>query len=203
MKYIDAKHLKAEINKRLKNVRDYMNGTGMRYKGPKYFKAQGKESAYDALLSIIDSLQQEQPKGDLVAELKHHLTTTPKEQLEKEWKELEPWGNIGPTVQEFLYGKQQPEVDLEKKIDACWQNWLSPSNQKEVEGVLPKTEFAMYARHFAQWGAEHAKECEEKPNKVKADFDIYRFQQKFCIHCEIPHCTGTIDYLKSCPYLNK
>ena len=39
----------------------------------------------------------------------------------------------------------------------------------------------------------------EKPNKVKADFDIYRFQQKFCIHCEIPHCTG----LKSCPYLNK
>lgn len=46
---------------------------------------------------------------------------------------------------------------LEDEIDACWQNWLSPSNQKEVEGVLPKTEFAMYARHFAKWGAEHAK----------------------------------------------
>ena len=38
-----------------------MNGAGMRYKGSKYYKAQGKESAYDALLSIIDSLQQEQP----------------------------------------------------------------------------------------------------------------------------------------------
>lgn len=56
----------------------------------------------------------EQPKVDLVTELKHHLATTPKEQLEKEWKELEPWGNIGPTVQEFLYGKQS-EVDLEKE----------------------------------------------------------------------------------------
>lgn len=44
--------------------------------------------------------------------------------------------------------KSLEEADLEKEIDACWQNWLSPSNQKEVEGVLPKTEFAMYAHHF-------------------------------------------------------
>ena len=65
---------------------------------------------------MAKQFQREQPEVDLVAELKHHLATTPKEQLEKEWKELEPWGNIGPTVQEFLYGKQ-PEVDLEKEID--------------------------------------------------------------------------------------
>lgn len=58
-KYIDADRLRKELDKRLKNVRDYMNGAGMTYKGPKYFKAQGKESAYDALLNIIDSLQQE------------------------------------------------------------------------------------------------------------------------------------------------
>ena len=65
MKYIDADRLRAEIEKRLKNTRDYMNGAGMKYKGPKYYKAQGKESAHDALLSIIDSLQQEQQKVDL------------------------------------------------------------------------------------------------------------------------------------------
>lgn len=58
----------------------------------------------------------EQPEVDLVAELKHHLATTPKEQLEKEWKELEPWNNVGPTVQEFLYGKQ-PGMDVEKEIE--------------------------------------------------------------------------------------
>lgn len=50
---------------------------------------------------------------------------------------------------------EKPMDGLEEEIDACWQNWLSPSNQKEVEGVLPKTEFAMYARHFAKWGADH------------------------------------------------
>lgn len=64
-KYIDAERLKADIEKRLKNTRDYMNGTGMKYKGQKYYKAQGKESAYDAILNVIDSLQQEQPSDDL------------------------------------------------------------------------------------------------------------------------------------------
>ena len=58
-KYIDADLLRAEIKKRLKNVRDYMNGAGMKYKGPKYYKAQGKESAYDALLSILYTFKQE------------------------------------------------------------------------------------------------------------------------------------------------
>lgn len=48
--------------------------------------------------------------------------------------------------------QEQLNVDLEKEIDKCWQNWLSPSNQKEVEGVLPKTEFTMYARHFSEFG---------------------------------------------------
>ena len=54
--------------------------------------------------------------------------------------------------------QKEAEVDLEKEIDACWKNWLSPSNQKEVEGVLPKTEFAMYARHFWNKGYNARKE---------------------------------------------
>ena len=74
-KYIDAEKLKAEIEKRLKNVRDYMNGARMKYKGPKYFKAQGKESSYDALLSIIDSLQQEQPEVELEKEITRFLAS--------------------------------------------------------------------------------------------------------------------------------
>lgn len=54
--------------------------------------------------------------------------------------------------------QEKPEVDLEKEINARWRNWLSPSNQKEVEGVLPKTEFAMYARHFYELGLNARKE---------------------------------------------
>lgn len=68
IKHIDAELLRAEIKKRLKNVRDYMTGVGMKYKGPKYFKAQGKESAYDALLNVITSLQQKRSDVDLEKE---------------------------------------------------------------------------------------------------------------------------------------
>lgn len=98
---------------------------------------------------------QEQPEVDLVAELKHYLATTPKEQLEKEWKELEPWGNIGPTVQEFLYGKH-PEVDLEKEIEEWWQNWVSPPRNEYA--VFNKEEFINIVRHFYELGLNARKE---------------------------------------------
>ena len=108
-----------------------------------------------SLHQFITSLQQEQPEVDLVAELKHHISTTPKEQLEKEWKELEPWGNIGPTVQEFLYGKQ-PEVDLEKEIEEWWQNWVSPPRNEYA--VFNKEEFINIVRHFYELGLNARKE---------------------------------------------
>jgi hypothetical protein len=59
--------------------------------------------------------------------------------------------------------QEPPEVELEKEIKLCWMNWLSPSNKKEVEGVLPKTEFEMYARHFYELGINAGR---EKPNGV-------------------------------------
>lgn len=97
----------------------------------------------------------EQSKVDLVAELKHHLATTPKEQLEKEWKELEPWCNIGPSVREFLYGKQ-PEVDLEKEVDKFLNEtgapyvWCNDDEQKEWCNII--------ARHFYELGLNARKD---------------------------------------------
>lgn len=98
-------------------------------------------------------VQQEQPKVDLVAELKHHLATTPKEQLEKEWKELEPWCNIGPSVREFLYGKQ-PDVDLENEIDNYYHDnlgfILGSNDTKDIVSNI--------ARHFYELGLNARKE---------------------------------------------
>lgn len=101
-KYIDAEKLIVEIDKKWKELADKNVKVG----GGKY---DAEISTYLSIKNLVTSLQQERPEVDLVAELKHHLATTPKEQLEKEWKELEPWGNIGPTIQEFLYGKQPEE----------------------------------------------------------------------------------------------
>ena len=68
--------------------------------------------------------------------------------------------HICAEILDIINHLQQGQLgaDLEKEIDACWQNWLSPSNQKEIEGILPKTEFAMYARHFYELGLNARKE---------------------------------------------
>jgi len=78
------------------------------------------------------------------------LFQVPEKEFADEWDGHTPQ-EAAERLHKYLQQKQ-PEVNLEKKINACWRNWLSPSNQKEVEGVLPKTEFAMYARHFYELG---------------------------------------------------
>lgn len=39
---------------------------------------------------------------NVLSELYEHIKTTPKEELEKEFKEIEEWSNVGPTVEEFM-----------------------------------------------------------------------------------------------------
>ena len=39
---------------------------------------------------------------NVLAELLEHIKTTPKEDLEREFNELEEWSNVGPTVEEFM-----------------------------------------------------------------------------------------------------
>ena len=41
------------------------------------------------------------PKN-ILPELLKHIKTTPKEELEREFKEIEEWSNVGPTVEEFM-----------------------------------------------------------------------------------------------------
>ena len=42
------------------------------------------------------------PMKNVLAELLEHIKTTPKEELEREFNELEEWSNVGPTVEEFM-----------------------------------------------------------------------------------------------------
>lgn len=39
---------------------------------------------------------------NVLSELYEHIKTTPKEDLEKEFKEIEEWSHVGPTVEEFM-----------------------------------------------------------------------------------------------------
>jgi len=138
IKYIDTDKLKEKI---------YAEDTVSLAHGSSPEFDQGCHYAFLTVLSFIDSLQQEQLPG-----IEEHGVPG-RDFIPVEWVDAcEKYGKWKIVQQE------QQEVDLEKEIDACWRNWLSPSNQKEVEGVLPKTEFAMYARHFYELGLNARKE---------------------------------------------
>lgn len=54
-------------------------------------------------IKVANDDQTKSPKmKSVLAELLNHIKTTPKEELEKEFKEIEEWSNIGPTVEEFM-----------------------------------------------------------------------------------------------------
>lgn len=42
------------------------------------------------------------PMKNVLAELLEHIKTTPKEDLEREFKGIEEWSSVGPTVEEFM-----------------------------------------------------------------------------------------------------
>ena len=41
----------------------------------------------------------------IVEQLKYHLATTSREELDREYEELKQWNDVGPTIDEYLYGK--------------------------------------------------------------------------------------------------
>ena len=42
----------------------------------------------------------------MIEELKQHLKNTPKEQLKKEWEEVNEYSNIGPSALKFIANQQ-------------------------------------------------------------------------------------------------
>lgn len=48
--------------------------------------------------------------------MNYHFDTTPKEELDKEFEELEPWNHVGPTVDEYLGNINYSEVKISTSV---------------------------------------------------------------------------------------
>ena len=72
----------------------------------------------------------------------------------------------------YELGRQsKPKVseDLEDEVDKRWKEWIA-EDKDQVEGILTKSEFAFYARHFAQWQKEQMMK-----EAVECDVDGYGY----------------------------
>lgn len=90
MKYIDAEKLKKEIEKRIKSAEscpfiEAEFGAEMR--------REGKTQTYNELLSLIASLQQEQPEVDLDKEIEMYISS----------KGLRDYAFLVPSIARYFY----------------------------------------------------------------------------------------------------
>lgn len=52
----------------------------------------------------------------MIDQLNYHFDTTPKEELDKEFEELEPWSHVGPTVDEYPGNINYGEVKISTSV---------------------------------------------------------------------------------------
>ena len=54
--------------------------------------------------------------SNIVESLRKHFAGTSEEELEKEWKELEHWNNVGPTIDEYMESLKNADKE---RIEYC------------------------------------------------------------------------------------
>lgn len=129
-KYIDADLLRKEIEKN-KNMIDGLFTEG------DYSVYDGEDDAYNRVLRIIDSLQQD----SILAEFMEKAI-----EIGKKYN----YG-FGPNL-------PQPKIDLEKEIDAIWNPRFNLGWDEHSCLTMNRNGFNDFARHFYELGLNARKE---------------------------------------------
>lgn len=113
-----------------------------------------------------NSTDQEQPvKTNIVEDLKHYLSTTPKGQIKKDWESLKEWDKVGPSVSEFLGWKQPICEGLE---DILLEFYDEYDSNVENRPIIPRIYAEKLARHFYELGRQSKpKVCEGLEEEIK------------------------------------
>lgn len=139
MKYIDAELLRKEIEKHIKEVKD----AAERFTPNIGFFDAKLSGIYD-VMAIIDSLQQEQP-GETCKTCGFYENNCPYIR-----GKMIPYPNR--VCEDYTYSvmkaQEQPVEGLEEEMDEMWLEYC-----EDVDYLV----YASIARHFAEWGVEHAK----------------------------------------------
>jgi len=156
-KYIDADRLKAEIERLTKTYQDSIWRT---------IKGETAKDFRDKLLSVIDSLQQEQPEpyfycknGGVIpkcSDCKRNHSNSP-----YKTEDIECWYSPsarGTKQCSDYIPIDQPEVDLSKEIDEIWNPRFNLGWDEHSALSMNHEGFVHIARHFYNLGLNARKE---------------------------------------------
>ena len=60
--------------------------------------------------------------SEMVQDLQHYLETTPQEKIDEDWKKVEEFDLVGPTVEEFLGIEEQLKMIPKSEMKEGWYN---------------------------------------------------------------------------------
>lgn len=137
-----------KINDLLDLKLDYLSCfiTGMRWNEKsecvEYHAEFGADNDYGwhSVNSFRTPNEMETPMKKVLAELLVHIKNTPKEELEKEFNELEEWSHFGPTVEEFM-----------EFCDKVNKKPVYPTDFDECKAVMQLQDSMIQARCGYEW----------------------------------------------------
>ena len=62
------------------------------------------------------------PVSKMAQKLQHYLETTPQEKIDEDWKKVEEFDLVGPTVEEFLGIEEQSKMIPKSEMKEGWYN---------------------------------------------------------------------------------
>lgn len=82
--------------------------------------SQGKETCFEKISDPVYAKLW--PVSEMAQELQHYFETTPQEKIDEDWKKVEEFDLVGPTVEEFLGIKEQLKMIPKSEMKEGWYN---------------------------------------------------------------------------------
>lgn len=65
----------------------------------------------------------------ILDKLKNYFETTPREQIEKDWKDCSKYDNVGPKVDDFIKAQQEKSLEIN-------QSFVDSKSDDELEDIM-------------------------------------------------------------------
>jgi hypothetical protein len=119
--------------------------------------SQGKETCFEKISDPVYAKLW--PVSEMAQELQHYFETTPQEKIDEDWKKVEEFDLIGPTVEEFLNIKS---VNMERpfllshidRTETCYK-LVYAETEEEAKSKLKDELDKMYLNLFGWKNIQH------------------------------------------------
>lgn len=103
------------------------------------------------------------PVSEMAQELQHYFETTPQEKIDEDWKKVEEFDLVGPTVEEFLGIEEQLKMIPKSEMKEGWYNGHCRNSHMAYWNVKEQIFYhTSYSFNFYMDKIEHFEDVKDK-----------------------------------------